>query len=260
MHSPNYEVQSAGGMPLIFWRWRHWEDFSFICDGFTVHFLVSDHCGNFKIIQEHAYSGESTPNEKLDCPCVIRWHPSRDGTLGVSHLCLRWHPMPAKIKATCVPSRWNTTQQDDWCHRQDRKLYKKTFGYGMGCHLMISRHICHLKWFQVTTKHHWGAISGVHKTLLGCHWRIPLENTTLVFTRYVSCFASDLVSTWQESKNKALTVAAAWAWYSDSIFCNLWFVSSRSSWMFLVCVFCNSNFSCSKSATASWNWKKMSIK
>ena len=50
-----------------------------------------------------------------------------------------------------------------------------------------------------------------------------------------------------------LTVAAFCWLYSVSIFCSLWFVSSSNSWIFCVCCFCISNFSCSKSATLSFN-------
>lgn len=56
--------------------------------------------------------------------------------------------------------------------------------------------------------------------------------------------------------NVSLTVAAFCWLYSVSIFCSLWFVSSSNSWIFCVCCFCISNFSCSNSAILSFNWIK----
>lgn len=53
----------------------------------------------------------------------------------------------------------------------------------------------------------------------------------------------------------ALTVAWDRALYSASILVSLPLVSSRSSWMFSVCFFCISNFSCSTAATAACSWK-----
>lgn len=54
-------------------------------------------------------------------------------------------------------------------------------------------------------------------------------------------------------RDSVLTVVAFCWLYSVSIFCSLWFVSSSSSWMFCVCCFCISNFSCSNSAILSFN-------
>lgn len=51
-----------------------------------------------------------------------------------------------------------------------------------------------------------------------------------------------------------LTVDCEWALCSDSILVSRRLVSSSSSWMFSVCFFCISNFSCSISATAACNW------
>ena len=58
----------------------------------------------------------------------------------------------------------------------------------------------------------------------------------------------------------SLTVAAFCWLYSVSIFCSLWFVSSSNSWIFCVCCFCISNFSCSNSAILSFNWIKATRK
>lgn len=52
-----------------------------------------------------------------------------------------------------------------------------------------------------------------------------------------------------------LTVACVRALYSASILASLWLVSSSSSWMFSVCFFCSSNFSCSIPATAACSWR-----